>query len=65
MGKTYALRCFMNGLNPNQYQTASRFTFRITRLWKASSSHSRDCGLRIRPFVAMYLSSGLCPVHPG
>ena len=22
MGKTYALRCFMNGLNPNQYQTA-------------------------------------------
>lgn len=21
MGKTYALRCFMNGLNPNQYQT--------------------------------------------
>lgn len=22
MGKTYALKCFMNGLNPNQYQTA-------------------------------------------
>ena len=22
MGKTYALRCFMNGLNPKQYQTA-------------------------------------------
>ena len=22
MGKTYALRCFMNNLNPNQYQTA-------------------------------------------
>ena len=22
MGKTYALRCFINGLNPNQYQTA-------------------------------------------
>jgi len=22
MGKTYALRCFMNSLNPNQYQTA-------------------------------------------
>lgn len=22
MGKTYALRCFMKGLNPNQYQTA-------------------------------------------
>ena len=22
MGKTYALRCFMGGLNPNQYQTA-------------------------------------------
>lgn len=22
MGKTYALRCFMNGLNPNQYQPA-------------------------------------------
>ena len=22
MGKTFALRCFMRGLNPNQYQTA-------------------------------------------
>lgn len=22
MGKTYALRCFMKGLNPNQYQSA-------------------------------------------
>jgi len=22
MGKTYALRCFINSLNPNQYQTA-------------------------------------------
>lgn len=36
MGKTYALRCFMNGLNPNQYQTAyiTLSTISVTEFYK-------------------------------
>lgn len=36
MGKTYALRCFMNGLNPNQYQTAyiSLSTISVTEFYR-------------------------------
>lgn len=36
MGKTYALRCFMNGLNPNQYQTdyVSLSTISVTEFYK-------------------------------
>ncbi|MCD7791655.1 MAG: AAA family ATPase [Bacteroides thetaiotaomicron] len=36
MGKTYALRCFMNGLNPNQYQTAyvSLSTVSVTEFYR-------------------------------
>lgn len=36
MGKTYALRCFMNGLNSNQYQTAyiSLSTISVTEFYR-------------------------------
>lgn len=36
MGKTYALRCLMNGLNPNQYQTAyiSLSTISVTEFYR-------------------------------
>lgn len=36
MGKTYALRCFMNGLNPNQYQPAyiSLSTISVTEFYR-------------------------------
>lgn len=36
MGKTYALRCFMNSLNPNQYQTAyiSLSTISVTEFYR-------------------------------
>ncbi len=36
MGKTYALRCFMKGLNPNQYQTAyiSLSTISVTEFYR-------------------------------
>ena len=36
MGKTYALRCFMNGLNSNQYQTAyiNLSTISVTKFYR-------------------------------
>ncbi|MCM1044022.1 MAG: hypothetical protein NC417_00790 [Candidatus Gastranaerophilales bacterium] len=36
MGKAYALRCFMNSLNPNQYQTAyiSLSTISMTEFYR-------------------------------
>lgn len=36
MGKTYVLRCFMKGLNPNQYQTAyiSLSTISVTEFYR-------------------------------
>ena len=57
MGKTYALRCFMNSLNPNQYQTAyiNLSTISVTEFYRQFSDilGLEPCGNKTQMFKAI------------
>ncbi len=57
MGKTYALRCFMNGLNPNQHQTAyiNLSTISVTEFYRQFCDilGLEPCGNKTQMFKAI------------